>query len=304
MLIPDEFKRKITACFGCEGESWLEKLPGRVETQLGDWELTLAGTVHNLSYNYVVKTRDKKGTEVIVKMGLPGFDFDNEARTLREYNGKGCAKLLKMDSGRGAMLLEQLKPGHMLCEEKDEDTAVKIYAKVWKELRRPVPSGGIFPVISDWEKGLEHFKNSSAGQKGLIPLESIELAAACFREVNETSAGPGLLHGDLHHENILFSEDRGWTAIDPKGLSGDPYFDVTSFLINHLHNKENPKELLKRRVDLLCGELDLDRNRFLKAAIAMSTLYACWGIEDSDGEWEKTYQCALWFHEFSEALNR
>ena len=29
-----------------------------------------------------------------------------------------------------------------------------------------------------------------------------------------------LLHGDLHHWNILSDADRGWMAIDPKGVIG------------------------------------------------------------------------------------
>ena len=34
-----------------------------------------------------------------------------------------------------------------------------------------------------------------------------------------------LVHGDLHHHNILRSE-RGWLAIDPKPMLGEPEFDV------------------------------------------------------------------------------
>jgi streptomycin 6-kinase len=30
-----------------------------------------------------------------------------------------------------------------------------------------------------------------------------------------------VLHGDIHHDNILHFGERGWLAIDPKGLIGE-----------------------------------------------------------------------------------
>jgi len=123
------------------------------------------------------------------------------------------------------------------------------------------------------------------------------LAREYFTFITKTSAGPELLHGDLHHENILYCHDLGWTAIDPKGVSGDPYFDIASFLINHLHERESPNDLLRQRIDLISKELGLERERLLKASIAMSTLYAAWGIEDGDSEWENTYKCVKWMQE-------
>ena len=42
-----------------------------------------------------------------------------------------------------------------------------------------------------------------------------------------------LVHGDLHHHNVLRSK-RGWLAIDPKPMLGEPEYDVASFLWNPL----------------------------------------------------------------------
>jgi streptomycin 6-kinase len=71
-----------------------------------------------------------------------------------------------------------------------------------------------------------------------------------------------------------------------------------SFLVNQLDSKPDPKSILKLRVDTISEQIGLDRERLLKAAIALGTLYACWGIEDNDPE--KTYQCVKWFIEFLE----
>jgi streptomycin 6-kinase len=296
MQISSEFQEKIINGFGSAGKAWLETLEQMVENYLQKWELTSEGPVENLSYNYVVKVTDIKGMPLILKLGVPNFDTRNEMVTLQVYNGEGCAKLLKSDPENGVMLLERLVPGRMLSAESDEMVVLENFIKVWKAIRRPVPDGTSTPSLKHWFEGLTRYRNAGEGP---ISLEHVQIAEEFFQQVMETSEGPQLLHGDLHHENILNSEEKGWMAIDPKGVAGDPYFDVISFLINQLESKPDPKSTLKLRVDTISEQLGLDRGRLLKAAIALGTLYACWGVEDL-ADWETTYQCVKWFIEFLE----
>jgi len=41
-----------------------------------------------------------------------------------------------------------------------------------------------------------------------------------------------VLHGDLHHANILDGGELGWLAIDPKGLFGERAYDYANILCN------------------------------------------------------------------------
>ncbi|MGG0667309.1 aminoglycoside phosphotransferase family protein [Lederbergia citrisecunda] len=295
MNIPVSFQEKIVNCFGETGEEWLQSLEDNVNSIAHDWGLTLESPVTNLSYNYVIHVIDYNSDPYILKIGLPGFDFQNEVRTLQLYNGQGCAKLLKADASRGAMLLEKLQPGTMLCAETDEVVVIQNFCHVWKEIRCPLPTAYDFPTVLDWAAAFPKYQSNHPKNNGPIPNEWVKMAVDYLHEIHQSSTEIGLLHGDLHHENILFSNERGWLAIDPKGVAGSPYFDVVSFLINHLFTKSNPEALLKKRVDLLSESLDLNREKLLKSAVSMSTLYACWGIEDKDSNWDKTYQCAKWF---------
>lgn len=294
MKISSEFQEKITNAFGPAGKAWIDSLEQRVETYLQKWELTSEGPVDNLSYNFVLKVRDSNGTPLILKLGVPNFDTRNEMVTLKAYNGEGCAQLLKSDPENGVMLLERIVPGTMLSAERDEMVVIENFIKVWQAIRRPVPGGTSTPSLIHWFDGLTRYRNSGGGP---ISLEHVQLAEEYFQQVLNTSEGPQLLHGDLHHENILYSKQMGWMAIDPKGVAGDPYFDVVSFLINQLESKADPKSTLKLRVDTISEQMGLDRQRLLKAAIALGTLYACWGVEDL-ADWETTYQCVKWFIEF------
>jgi streptomycin 6-kinase len=297
MQISSEFQDKIINAFGSDGKTWLQSLENKVKTYLELWSLTSEGPVANLSYNYVIKVRDSKGTPLILKLGVPNLDTANEMVTLQVYDGNGCARILKSDPKNGVMLLERLVPGTMLSEETDEMIVLENYIKVWKAIRRPVPNGGKTPSLAHWFEGLKQYRETGDVQ---ISMEHVQLAEEFFQQVIYTSEGPELLHGDLHHENILYSEQKGWMSIDPKGVAGDPYFDVVSFLVNQLDSKPDPKSILKLRVDTISEQIGLDRQRLLKAAIALGTLYACWAIEDNDPDWEKTYQCVKWFIEFLE----
>src|SRR4051794_19486500 len=97
MKIPSKFQGKIINAFGSDGRVWLESLEHTVQTFLQKWNLTNEGPVENLSYNYVIKVTDSKGTPLILKLGVPNFDTSNEMVTLKAYDGNGCAKLLKSD---------------------------------------------------------------------------------------------------------------------------------------------------------------------------------------------------------------
>jgi streptomycin 6-kinase len=91
------------------------------------------------------------------------------------------------------------------------------------------------------------------------------------------------LHGDLHHDNIL-SSDRGWLAIDPKGLIGDPAYEVANVF-------RNPHDALKlaadpRRIgalaDAFASRLGFERKRVIGYAAAHSALSACWELAEGN----------------------
>lgn len=300
MNIPVWFQKKMMDVFGEAGRVWLTNVEATMQFCEKEWMLQIEDPVSNLSYNYVLHAKCENGTPVMLKLGVPSFDFANEICTLRIYEGKGCARLLKADEERGAMLLEKLVPGTMLSVEKDEKAATLQFIEVWKAIRRPVPAYCKSPTILDWASGLERYQKEHAHGKGPIEPGDIELAQFYFRELTETSKGVELLHGDLHHENILYDEKKGWLAIDPKGVVGDPYFDLISFMTNHLLAKENPKELLNQRINWMTDGLSLDRKRLLKSAFAMNILSACWGIEDQT-DWEGALTCSGWFLEMIQA---
>lgn len=91
------------------------------------------------------------------------------------------------------------------------------------------------------------------------------------------------LHGDLHHDNII-SSDRGWLAIDPKGLLGDPHYEVANAFRNPtgaLKLVADPRRMAAM-ADLFASRLGLNRKRVLGFAAANAGLSACWELAEGN----------------------
>ena len=119
----------------------------------------------------------------------------------------------------------------------------------------------------------------------------------CLPRLLASSAGPVLLHGDLHHENILSAARQPWLAIDPKGVCGEPAYEVGALLRNpmpRLLDHPAPARLLARRLDLLAEVLGIDRRRLAAWGYAQAVLSAWWSLEDHGRGWEPALRVAEW----------
>ena len=93
------------------------------------------------------------------------------------------------------------------------------------------------------------------------------------------------LHGDLHHENIMFSS-RGWLVIDPVGLVGEVGFGAANMFYDPADRDDlclDPRRIAQM-ADAFSRALDVDPRRLLDQAYAYGCLSAAW---NADGEEEQ-----------------
>ena len=226
-----------------------------------------------------------------MKLGVPGVDFVRELEALRAYGGRGAVMLLKADPTRGAMMLESVKPGRTLSEIRSDEEATGIATSVMRSLWCAAPEQHPFAVMSEFEGGVEWLRTCLANKRGPIPATLVSRAEGLLRELAGSLADPVLLHGDLHHDNILSAERVPWLAVDPKGVVGDPAYDVGPFLYNHLFETDSPANVLRRRVDQMSEELGFERDRIVGAAIPRAVL-AAWPSGSSGEPWQDPLRCA------------
>jgi streptomycin 6-kinase len=295
-LIPNNFRQTIYEGYGERGKAWINNLPNLIAEFEQRWQIK-AGPPFELSYNYVVPATRSNGEAVVLKLGVPNPELNSEIEALRLYDGHGMARLLEADAERGVLLIERHQPGMQLIELEDDDEATRILAQVMKKLWRPLPANHSFRNISDWAEGMQRLRTHFNGGTGPLPTPIVEMAEQLFTELLASQAEQVLLHGDLHHMNVLSATREPWLAIDPKGIVGEPCYEVGAMLHNRLET-DNLKQLLARRVDILSEELGFDRQRIIGWGIAQNVLSAWWTIEDhGEGEehveaWRETITVA------------
>jgi streptomycin 6-kinase len=280
-LIPEDFARKMIALSGEEGRAWVERLPTILAACEQRWGLII-GLPFDLSYNYVAPAIHSDGTSVVVKACLPDGETE-QVEALRLFDGHGMVRLLEYDEGDEVMVLERLQPGTLLSTVEDDEKATSIAAAVMRQMWRPVSQEHPFPTVFDWGKGFVCLRQHYGGECGPFPSSLLEEAESLFAELNASMTDQVLLHGDLHHENILAAEREPWLAIDPKGLVGEPAYETGALLRNQLSvvfEDPQPVRVMARRVEQLAGELGLDRVRIRGWGLAQAVLSMWWSIED------------------------
>jgi streptomycin 6-kinase len=296
--IPKRFARTMIELHGAAGQAWLDELPIMIAEYERRWAIQVEPPFANLSYNYVAPAVRADGSQVIVKLGRPHPELSSEIAALRLYGGNGSARLLEADPERGALLIERLLPGGMLLDLIDDDEATRIAAQVMRALWRPAPPASedaVFPTAARWASGLQRLRATYDGRTGPLPADMVERAEALFAELLASSGAPLLLHGDLHHQNILSAERAPWLAIDPKGLIGEAEYEVGSLMRNPLPRLLEVPDVtatLARRFDILAETLGFDRQRLVTWSYAQAVLSAWWHIEDHGHGWEPTIALA------------
>jgi len=290
--LPSVFVRNIRSAFPADGERWLRELPSLLERAAGRWDLSL-GEPFLLSYNYVCAARRRDGPQAVLKIGVPNRELAGEINALRLYAGRGACRLLEADADEGMLLLERLQPGTMLATLTDDDRATGIAADVLRTIRRPAPPPDGFITLRSWFDALQKLRPRFDGGTGPFPEHAVSAVEDLLPGLFAASTGDVLLHGDFHQFNILLSE-RGWLAIDPKGVIGPAGYEVGPLLMNpwgKIPPEAAAVRRTRRRLDILSGRLDLDRRQLRDWALCHSLLSAWWDLAEdgSGGEYSRAW---------------
>lgn len=283
VVISEQFAQTQREVHGERGQAWLAHLPALVAQLEAEWHIRVQPPFSKLSYNYAAPAQRASGEPVVLKLGVPNKELTSEVQALELYNGDGIARLYEHDAERGALLLEWLQPGRMLSELDDDDQATEILASLMRRLWRPLPEGHSLPSVASWAQGLGRLRATFGGGTGPFPEALVARAEDTFAELLATAGTPMLLHGDLHHLNVLSAGREPWLAIDPKGLAGDPGYDVAAMLHNPsrtLRDSTNLGALLARRIAIIGDVTGQPRRRLAMWAFAQAVLSAWWTYED------------------------
>jgi streptomycin 6-kinase len=251
-----------------------------LEPHLAHWRLAPEGPVLSSATALVQLVR--RGEEPLALKLLLTSDEAGQRAALLHFAGRGAVRLIDWDGP--ALLIERAAPGESLVPlvlQGRDDEATAIAGDVMARLHdqaSPPPSD--LRKVEAWGLGFARVQAKALGrglEEGLI-----DRAERLWGELCASQAPRVLLHGDLQHYNILSGAGRGWLAIDPKGVVGEPAFETGALLRNPVGRPDlyAAPGIIERRTAILCERLGLDRTRVLAWAFSQAVLSALWSIED------------------------
>ncbi|MFH1832061.1 MAG: aminoglycoside phosphotransferase family protein, partial [bacterium] len=273
------FKKNIIGLYGQQGQEWIDNLPKLVEHIAAQWDLAQLEPMDNLSFNYVLMGI-QKNVPIILKLCFDKHESQQEAGALANFAGHSCIKLLDHDTKNNALLLERAVPGQTLktlFPEQDKQ-ATKIACEIIRDLHsiQKQPEPNKFQKLSDWLKIFD--------KEFDIPEKYLNKAKNLSTQLLATTTKTVFLHGDLHHDNILSYGPNTWVAIDPKGIIGDPVYDVGPFIRNpwpQILEHHDVKKIIHERVNFFADYFGFDKQRIIDWVYVQAILSACWAIEDN-----------------------
>ncbi len=190
------------------------------------------------------------------------------------WDGDGAAKVLAQHGP--ALLLERATGPRSLTAmvaTGEDDEASRTLCAVAQRLH--APRGGSLPALVPLVRWFEALAPAARTHGGLL-AQADQAAQALLADPRDVV----VLHGDIHHGNVLDAGERGWLAIDPKGLLGERTFDF----VNILRNPDAAAALTPGRfdgqVEVLAAAASIERRRLLDWTLAFAGLSAAWHLAD------------------------
>jgi streptomycin 6-kinase len=253
-------------------------LEARVAERLRAWSVVPDSRLETPSS--VIIRGASAGQPVVVKVvKRAGDDEWNCGAVLRAFGGRGMVRA--RDFVDGAVLLERLEPGYSLesvLDDLGDDGATAVLGDVMAAFAPDTMTGSV-PTARALGKSFERFE--AAGQNAL-PRDLVQASRETYEMLCDTESNTRLIHGDLQHFNVLFDAGRGWIAIDPKGLMGEPEYEIGAMLRNPVDRPGlfATRKIVERRVSRIAARLGLDADRIVAWAFAQAVLSAVWAWED------------------------
>ena len=239
---------------------------------LVSWELVVDGDPLVTRSSRLLPVRQHE-LPAMLKIALEAEE-QRGGRLMTWWQGQGAARVLAQQGN--ALLLERATGRDALAvfaRNGRDDEAARIMCDVIAGLhaRTNPPPPGLIP-LSQWFEALA----PAAAEHGGV----LSLAAAAASRLLSSPREVRALHGDVHHGNILDFGNRGWLAIDPKGLIGERGFEYANIFCNPDHETATSRKNFARRLDVIVEAGGLDHTRLLQWILAWSGLSAAWSLDE------------------------
>lgn len=285
--INEESKEKIISEFG---NDFYIRVKDNLKYYMTKWHVDDLILIKSFSANLVFKGNSKTFGPIIMKFGRIDDEFKSEVSALYDLNSKVVCKLFDVDYDYMVLLEERVVPGVSLQEEKNLDVRLDEFCNLFmqlhssvndsKALGRAKDSNFKYKTYEEWVNNItEYMDKQDEWQEISLHMKR---AKDYFVELSNNYKAKSLLHGDFHYYNIL--EDKsGYKIIDPKGVIGNPIFDIPRYMLNELWDEENDSMVdttMNKVFTVISKKLDITVEVLSKLLYIEGAMGMCWNIQD------------------------
>lgn len=223
---------------------------------------------------------------VVLKINKNADALISEYHALLDFAGDRCCRVYEFSEEEGFLLEEQIIPGSTLREGKSFHRRMDEFARLFLSTH-PILSDRKYKTYLQWIQSAAKFCESHHKENNFMDFLPIfgeakivtRLAESLYEKYNSV-----LLHGDLHHDNIVKKPTGIYCMIDPKGVIGPSVFDVGRFLLNEIDcaTEAGKKEHITKAIQILGEELSFSIEELLQVLYIEAWLACVWDLEDGN----------------------
>ena len=273
-------RRNALLYYGAAGTRWLDALDATLASARDALSLdALDAPFPDLSINLVAPGR-WRGRDVVLKLCCDPDEYALERDALAAFPHHARVEVLAHDDTHRALLLERVSPGDPLDGHTDA-ASLTAALDLMERLHAPADAPHPFPTVRQWCDGLARHR-ATFGGPGPLPRDLFETAESLAADLLAQTDTSWLLHGDLHHANVLRDATRGWIAIDPKGVVGPRVYELCAWMRNPpgFATDTEAAGRLTRRVDRAAERAWVERDVLVAWGLVEAVLSESWDVEE------------------------
>lgn len=263
------------------GPDFYEQVLHNIDIYADQWALSDFQLIPSYSANLVFRCFSKHHGPTVLKMGRPSSrEIGTEWQTLREYNGRRFCQVFEADLKRRVILEQCIQPGTTLRDEPALETRLAVFCSMYQDLHIPPANASIYPTYIEWVTRITNEMNQRSDCRELY-IHMKQAEAICLSVSGQYSRNM-LLHGDLHHDNMLLEQGGQYRLIDPKGVLGDPVFDIPRFILNEFGDAITTELHAKIHdiIRILASKLQIPGSILKQCLYVETAMGMCWSAED------------------------
>jgi len=267
------------------GQVFYDRVVNCLEVYSIKWKLDIEEFIDYYSVNCIFICRSEIYGPAVLKIGNPSNEVCTEVNLLKEYNGSCFCRVFDWDVDNGVILEERINPGIRLREEQSLEKRLSVFSNLFNGLHIQSYKSELYPTYYGWVSRISEYMSKREDYKELykLMLKAKDMCASLSVDFSRKM----LLHGDLHHDNILLGVNDKYRIIDPKGVVGDPIFDIPRFILNEFYGKDYVSyDFYSKHIEkLICyfqKSLNVPIDIIKKCIFIEMTMANCWNVESNE----------------------